>query len=128
MPKGPVHNSDKRLKNLRPWKPGQSGNSKGRPRKDVCLTSLLQKEIKQTNPQDKKQRTWAELLVLATIKLAIRGNQAALKEIWLRIDGKPKDAVATDENRVQIILKGVRRIPGSNARVKTTGTENDEVY
>lgn len=106
MPKRSLKNRDKRLKNLKPWKPGQSGNPKGRPRKNVCLTSLLKEEIKKANPQDKKKRTWAELIVIATMKLAIKGNPAALREVWDRIDGKAKDTVPNDDKPFQLIIEG----------------------
>lgn len=83
-----VKNSDKRLKNLKPWKPGQSGNPKGRPSKDECLTSLLKEEITKVHPSDKHGRTWKQLIVIATMKLAIKGNSTALREVWERMDGK----------------------------------------
>jgi len=73
--------------NLKPWKPGQSGNPKGRPSKKACLTTLLKKEIERICPDDKKGRTWKELIVLSTMQLAIRGNSTALREVWARVDG-----------------------------------------
>ena len=78
----------KSLKNLKSFKPGVSGNPAGRPSKKDCLTSLLKEEIEKINPKDKSNRTWKELIVLATIRLAIAGNSTALKEVWERVDGK----------------------------------------
>jgi hypothetical protein len=49
---------------------------------------VLLREIEQACPDDKQKRTWKENIVLATMKLAMRGNTAALKEIWERMDGK----------------------------------------
>ena len=72
----------------RPFRKGQSGNPKGRPRSETCLTSLLRKEIEKLCPSDKQGRTWKELIVLATMKLAMEGNAAALREVWERNDGK----------------------------------------
>jgi hypothetical protein len=79
--------------NLRPWRPGESGNRKGRPKKSDCLTDLLRTEIERIDPDDKEGRTWKELLVLATIKLALAGNSTAIKECWDRLDGKISQAV-----------------------------------
>jgi uncharacterized protein DUF5681 len=70
------------------FKPGHSGNPRGRPRKHECLTSLLKEKIEKINPRDKEKRTWMELVVLATIKLAMKGHPAALREVWGRVDGK----------------------------------------
>lgn len=101
-----LKNRDRRLKNLKPWQPGQSGNPKGRPKKNVCLTSLLKEELQKINPQDKQKRTWAQLIILATMKLALKGNAAALKEVWDRIDGKIKDLPIEEEKPFQIFVKG----------------------
>ena len=75
------------------WKKGQSGNPKGRPVKGECLTSLLKDEIEKICPDDKDGKTWKELIVIATMRLAIEGNKAALKEVWERIDGKIPQAI-----------------------------------
>ena len=79
--------------NLKPWRKGQSGNPKGRPRKADCLTSLLKEEIEKVDPKDKHKRTYMELIVIATMRLAMQGNAAALRGVWDRMDGKVKDEV-----------------------------------
>ncbi len=83
------------------WKPGQSGNPDGRPPKRECLTSLLKEEIEKVNPEDAEGRTWKELLVLATMQLALEGNRGALKEIWERMDGKVQQAVAFEDHQAE---------------------------
>ena len=70
------------------WKKGTSGNPRGRPKKKDSLTQLLRDEIKKICPADREKRTWKELIVFATLQLAMKGNATALKEIWERIDGK----------------------------------------
>lgn len=70
------------------WKKGVSGNPRGRPRKQDSLTSLLREEIVKICPADKQNRTWGEIVMRATLQLAMKGNQTALKEIWERLDGK----------------------------------------
>ncbi len=79
------------------FKKGVSGNPKGRPKKEDCLTSLLQEELAKIDPEDKHKRTHAELVVLATIRLARKGNAAALREVWERSDGKVKDRLEVKE-------------------------------
>lgn len=81
---------------LRLWKPGQSGNPNGRPRKAECLTSLLKEEIEKMCLSDKLKRTWKELLVIGTMRLAIAGNATALKEVWERMDGKVTQPLGVD--------------------------------
>lgn len=70
------------------WKKGVSGNPRGRPKKQDCLTSLLKEEITKICPADREKRTWKELIVRATLQLAMKGNATAMKEVWERLDGK----------------------------------------
>ena len=70
------------------WKKGVSGNPRGRPKKRDSLTSLLKEEIQNICPADRQKRTYEELMVLATLQLAMKGNAVALKEVWERLDGK----------------------------------------
>ena len=70
------------------WKKGTSGNPRGRPKKQDCLTHLLREEIQKICPADREKRTWKLLIVRATLQLAMKGNAAALKEVWERLDGK----------------------------------------
>ena len=70
------------------WKKGVSGNPRGRPKKRDSLTSLLKEEIAKICPADREKRTWMELIVRATLQLALKGNTTALNEVWDRIDGK----------------------------------------
>jgi len=66
-------------------------NRRGRPRKGMCLTSILEKHLK------KKGRGGApnkEALVAALIELALEGRDIhAIKYIMDRIDGKPRESV-----------------------------------
>ncbi len=98
--------------NLKSWKKGQSGNPKGRPKKADCLTSLLKEEIEKVDPRDRHKRTYRELIVIATMRLAMKGNAAALREVWDRMDGKVKDEVEMkgSVDLVQRLLKGRERL------------------
>jgi hypothetical protein len=82
---------------LRHWSKGQSGNPNGRPRKDNCLTSLLQIELKKKPkvvgkdglPNDK---TWAQLLAealpAAAYKALLKGDIKPYALLIERTDGK----------------------------------------
>ena len=84
---------------------GQSGNPKGRPPKHECLTSLLKEELELINPADKEGRTWKQLIVLATLRLAMKGNPAALREVWDRVDGKVRQDISLDVDLMSEIDK-----------------------
>jgi len=66
--------------------PGQSGNPKGRPPRMKTWTTLL-KKLDEPCPSDKKGkgRTWREAIVLATLKMALKGHRTALKILWDRM-------------------------------------------
>jgi hypothetical protein len=89
MKEHPPHNNGRPLPPVENrWKKGKSGNPRGRPKKQDCLTQLLREEIKKICPADREKRTWKQLIVFATLQLAMKGNATALKEVWERIDGK----------------------------------------
>lgn len=89
MPDKPSSKNRRRLPPVETrWKKGESGNPKGRPKKQDSLTSLLKEEIKKICPADREKRTWKELIVRATLQLAMKGNATALREVWDRLDGK----------------------------------------
>lgn len=77
------------LENLRPWKPGQSGNPGGRPAKsalDYAIEQLLAEPVKKFgNPE----RTKARKLAKAAMEYALRGNYRMLQLLAERSGGKP---------------------------------------
>ncbi len=78
-----------RVENLRPWRPGQSGNPAGRPKKlalDHALTALLESEGK-----DGKSR--AEELAEALLKHAKKGNARIAQLIAERTQGRPRQTI-----------------------------------
>jgi hypothetical protein len=81
----------------RRFQKGKSGNPKGRPRNVSSLTALLREKIAQICEYDKQQRTWQEMIILATLRLAIEGNSSALREVWDRIDGKVTELIPEPE-------------------------------
>lgn len=81
------------------WKPGQSGNPNGRPKKGKTLSDILEKHgakriVKTTGPDGEiKYISQKEALAKKLWELAITGDVAAIKYIYDRIDGKPTESI-----------------------------------
>jgi len=65
----------------RPFKPGESGNPNGRPKSDITMEGVLNSKV---------DKGWAADLL---IEMAQKGNFAALKYIYDRQCGMPRQAV-----------------------------------
>lgn len=78
-----------RVENLIPWKPGQSGNPNGRPRRKPITDAYLQL-LESIDPRDKKlKRTFAQRIAQAMVDQVVKnGSVAAAAEIADRIEGK----------------------------------------
>jgi len=77
------------------WKRGQSGNPKGRPRKE-SLTDILRDVLAERIPkaQDPRQSQLAYALIRNFVLEAIRTKDTAMfAEIFNRTDGKIKDRI-----------------------------------
>ena len=96
-------------KNLRPappWKPGQSGNPKGKPPGAKSLTTILRElmEKSMTMPKDpitKKEgvkKQIKEIIVLRLASEAMKGNLTAAREIFDRLEGKSTETSKVDLN------------------------------
>jgi hypothetical protein len=69
------------------WKPGQSGNPKGRPRND-SMTDLLRNLTNAPCLTDAEMRSYAELLARTLVHQGLKGNLGAIKEIFNRLVGR----------------------------------------
>src|SRR5271154_90024 len=82
-PLGASQNSEEtvagRIENLKPWKPGQSGNPGGRPKNDVA--SEIAKAVFSQNP---------EMIYQAFLKALKKGNAHAFQVLADRAYGKIK--------------------------------------
>lgn len=123
-----------------PWKPGQSGNPNGRPKKNRALTEILEKQLAKTvtladGARVAGKRYVAERMVeLATAgKTTLANGQSisvhevgwfeVVKWIYAQVDGPPK--TETDLNvRGALALNVVEEIVVTNAEDSVTpGTE-----
>lgn len=104
------------------FKKGQSGNPKGRPPKELCLTSLVKEELEQQAKtkegkllfnKDGTPKTYAQLLAGAIVSQAAKGNRTALQQLWERVDGKVpiklEHAGANGNPEININLKDKRK-------------------
>lgn len=115
---------NKGWENIEPYKfkPGESGNPNGRPKKADCLTSLLKEEIEKLCPFKKteqikkygRQLTWKEMIVISTLSLAVKGVPVAFKEVWGRVDGKV--AQPSDGDEEQPIT--INLVPATKGRIR----------
>lgn len=97
-----------RVENLKPFKPGQSGNPGGRP-KGLSITArlraLLEKGEINGEPIKGGQQV-ADLVAESIVKQAISGNAPLIKELLDRTEGKVPDRLAgPDGETLTITLK-----------------------
>jgi hypothetical protein len=81
---------DSRLKHLKPWQPGQSGNPSGRPKKKP-ITEMYERIL--ANPEH------LAAIEAATVKALQKGNMAMvlqLREVTDRIEGKVTQPIEAD--------------------------------
>lgn len=80
------------------WKPGQSGNPHGRPKK---LTSILEQVL--FEEKDKNGITKAQKLVKAAVERAIKKSDFLVKEVWDRTEGKLKED-RDEQGGIQVVV------------------------
>jgi hypothetical protein len=87
------------LKNLKPFRKGESGNPAGRP-KSITLSEALRVELARLNPKTKDEQTYAETIAKLMVKAAAtgKGSIRAAQEIADRTEGKPRQSVEMDMN------------------------------
>ena len=74
------------------WKPGQSGNPKGRPPAGMSMAETLRRELEELGPPNKKtgeRVTKRELIMRMLITLATAGDEKAIKMVLDFTTSKP---------------------------------------
>jgi ribosomal protein L17 len=89
-----------------PFTKGQSGNPQGRPKKGETLTDLLREKIEAPKTSKEKQ-TRKDRIIEELITLAEGGDLAALKYIFDRIDGRPKESIELTDGAIDTRLKEI---------------------
>lgn len=97
---------NKRLANLKgPWKPGQSGNPKGRPKGVKNFDTLFESALKKIVEDNKINITDPEReLVTKALIEGLKGNYSFYKDIMDRRYGQPKESIDHTFNLPQPIL------------------------
>jgi hypothetical protein len=86
------------------FKPGQSGNPNGRP-KALLPSEELRARLKEKFP-DRDDATYCRMMIEAFVDLAVAGNVVAVREIFDRIEGRPKQQIdLTIDERKQMIVE-----------------------
>ena len=78
------------IDNLKPFKKGQSGNPKGRPKKDKCIPEILRRI---TAENDKSGVTKLNLILNNVVNEAIKGDTWSIQFIADRMEGKPAQVI-----------------------------------
>lgn len=85
------------------WKPGQSGNPGGRPKK-TSISDAYAKLVDRRLPDEicrklglSKRATWADALALGQMRSAVKGKTDAAREIADRVEGKTAQAVTGED-------------------------------
>jgi len=100
------------------WKPGQSGNSAGRP-KSITLSEAYRKQLALPFPGDAEGRTYGEVIAERIATRAAEGDYQAAKEIADRIEGRARQplnlAIDTDlQHRCRQAYEAVLQFAASN--------------
>lgn len=87
-----------RIENLRPpWKPGESGNPSGRPKR-VYISEIYADLLVTPLPEEIRRKlkrsegiTFAEALALSVLENAVSGSLAAVREVREATEGKTSE-------------------------------------
>lgn len=91
------------------FKPGQSGNPKGRP-KSITLSEAYRKVLAEVDETDPQRRTRAEILAEQMYVKAKSGDVAALREMADRVEGKPRQTLSLSPERGEQLEQAIAGI------------------
>jgi hypothetical protein len=80
----------KQYSGLKPFKPGQSGNPKGRPKKSDCLIDCINKELSSKSVNGVSTRE--QIIASALVGMAEKGNLKAIEILMTYTTIKPVQA------------------------------------
>jgi len=109
MPKQRKNSAKVRQRHLKPFKPGQSGNPKGRPRNLIsqAMKAVMQDKtlVKHTDGRGRRKNstmTMAEAIARGLAKRAKAGNVAAAELLLERVEGKIAAKIQIEGKREQL--------------------------
>ena len=102
------------LANLKPFRKGQSGNPKGRP-KGISLSEAYRRVLAEVDESDPQRRTFAEILAEQMIGKAKRGDVQAAREIADRVEGKPRQRLEISEQELDRQIEEALRVLAAQA-------------
>lgn len=115
-----------KVENLKPWKKGQSGNPKGRPKELPKLDEMLRELLS----EEKDGMTAAMAMLKAMRSKALKGDVRAFEAIWNRTFGKVKEiiehtgkdgeAIKTEQENTWVIGLSQTKQPEKPAKRKYT--------
>jgi len=88
----------------RRFRPGESGNPKGRPPGPLCLTANLKRELGRKCPTDKQGRSWLAVICERFLQAAAEGSVSAMRELLDRVEGKVTDKISLEQEPVVRIV------------------------
>ena len=121
-----------------PFVKGQSGNKNGRPRKGLCYADMLEKAVKNLRSvhKDSDGRIVSEqkgkaVIAEAVVELATNKKYPpqvrlqAIREIFDRTDGKPRQSVEMSADVESVVKHGTADV---KARLDALSPEERETY
>ena len=105
------------------YKPGQSGNLNGRPKKEWTWRGLIVEAMEEIEAEGKPIK---KHVAKALASKALQGDVQAIKEIGNRIDGMPKqstDITSGGEKLPIPILQGIIDVHSNNSSKKVEQTK-----
>jgi len=90
----------------RPFKPGQSGNPLGRPKKGQAFTDILRQVGESSEKRTRAGKIrYNQALAIKVWDKALKGTRWACELIYNRLDGKPVETVDAKLNMTYSIKK-----------------------
>ena len=81
----------------KPFKPGESGNPNGRPKKGESITDLMQETLQRHVDTKEGKVMLKDLFCKKLVEMGLKGDIQALKLIWNYIDGMPVQKNINDD-------------------------------
>ena len=111
-----------------PFQKGVSGNPKGRPRKEVCITTWLKEFADKsiTAPIDARNLTYAQAAALSAWKAAAKGDLPEYNFIIERIEGKAISQIDVTSKGEQLKTNAVFNIVNPDTKILLARLESGE--